>query len=132
VLPRDRLDYVLDLPSGIPPLRPAPNDSISNGTTLDVPVAIDRIEAVDFDDGQRTRTLILMRVQPTGATLRNRSDGQVIASVGFPRTEWQAASPPPAVLWPRPVPGQAEQVLGAPHGAELSGIRLGMALADAE
>jgi hypothetical protein len=132
VLPRNRDDYVLDVPKGVPPLRSGLIGTRSNGSTLDIEVAIDAIEPVEFDDGQRTRKLILLRVQPIGATLRMVADGSVVAATSFPRNSWSASSPPPPVLWPPPVPGPAAQVLAAPYGPALYGVQLGMTLADAE
>ncbi len=132
VLPRNRDEYVLDLPKGVPPVRPDLIGTRSNGSTLDVEVVVDAVEPVQFDDGQRTRRLILMRVQPIGATLRMVADGPVVATTSFPLTPWPASSPPPAVLWPPPVPGPAAQVLVAPYGPALYGVRLGMTQADAE
>jgi uncharacterized protein len=132
VLPRNRDDYVLDLPKGVPPLRSDVIGTRSNGSTLDIEVAIDAVEPVEFDEGQRTKKLILLRVQPLGATLRMAADGSVVAATSFPRTPWPASSSPPPELWPPPVSGPAAQVLAAPYGPALYGVQLGMTLADAE
>ena len=131
VLPRDRQDYVLELPNGAPAQRPALNDTIGIGSTLDVEVVVDAIEPVAVDDGRRVSKLVLLRVQPIGATLRSTS-GQIIASASFPHMPWSAVTPPPPVLWPPPAPGPVEQALSAPYGPELYGVRLGMSSGEAE
>ena len=125
VLPRDRHDYLLELPNGVPPRRPVLNETTDNGSTLDVEVAVDAVEPIVVDDGQRRSKLVLLRVQPIGATLRT-TGGQIIASTSFPHTPWSAVAPPPPVLWPAPAPGPVEQALAAPYGPELFGVRLGM------
>jgi uncharacterized protein len=131
VLPRDRQDYVLELPNGVPPRPGVSNDTTSNGSTLDVEVAVDAIEPVDVDDGLRMSKLVLLRVQPIGATLRTIG-GEIIASTRFLPTSWPAVTPPPPVLWPPAAPASAEQALVAPYGPELNGVRLGMAFSEAE
>jgi uncharacterized protein len=131
VLPRDRQDYVLDLPNGVPPRPEVSNNTTTDGSTLDVEVAVEAIEPVDVDDGQRTNMIVLLRVQPIRATLRT-TGGEIVASTRFLPAPWPAATPPPPVLWPPSAPASAEQALAAPYGPELSGVRLGMAFSEAE
>ena len=129
VLPRDRQDYVLDLPNGVP--AQAEDNATSEGSTLDVEVAVEAIEPVDVDDGMRTSMIVLVRVQPIRATLRTIG-GDVVASIRFPSVPWPAIISPPPVLWPPIVPASPEQALAAPYGPELSGVRLGMSFSEAE